>query len=138
MVGTVTLRSGGTSTVPLRISKNWDQPWRLRFGSKQIALGGPQPKGTVVVYLRNDDPEPFTIDIGGDRGTAKVEPGSSVKIFDGTLAGLLGAGRLDQQELYLTTTRTRKVNLTLRFECGVLEKDLELYIDTWYLSYQLF
>lgn len=137
LLGTVILKSNGEALLPVRISRNDEQPWRLHFWSEDVKLGKSAKTDKVQIYIRNDDAERLTIYLGNGRGTLTIAPSATEKIFDGSLDEMLMLGRTETEELTIKSSKLRSVKATLKFVYKLKYKKLHVDVSTWFLHYGL-
>ena len=68
ILGKVSLSRNGTSELPLNISRNLEQPWRLQFDGASNSL----VESKIEVFLRNDDSDTLNVSINGKLGRVEI------------------------------------------------------------------
>ena len=135
VLGSVTLKPKIESLLSVSIARSRSQPWRLRFSLPGGFSGDSGYTGRVSVFVTNDDKVPLSIYLGSGKDKLLISPSDTQKIFDGTYNEMFMLGRTQQEEMTILSSKERKVNLTFRFIHDLQDRDLEVIVSTWFLSY---
>ena len=136
-LGSVNLKPSGESTLAVKISKNAERPWGLRFSSPVLEENKLPLSDRVTIYLKNDDIQPLVIYLKSIPGDLIIEPKATGQIFEGTLGEMLLAGRMEVEDLTVRTSRERPVNATLKFVRKSGKKDVTIELTTWFLHFSM-
>ena len=136
--GSVKLTSLGTSSLALKISKSYTQPYRLQFQSPGIIeLDKMSEKDDLEVFLENNDELPLIIYLNSKNADITIAPNNSERIFTGTFKGLLLAGNSECENFTIRSSNDRIVHATLKFIRLTGNDPLTIEIRSWCIHYGL-
>lgn len=132
ILGKISLKGEGKTELPVVISRNWEQPWRLQFDGSAGTLA----ENKVAVFLRNDDSDELKISGGSEElGRVTISPGKAVRIFEGTVADLFAVGKM-HQEMTISSSLDRKVNATLTFAHKVEGDPIDVTVSLFFVHFR--
>lgn len=129
-IGSISAKAGAKSHVVVKVPRSWRSPWQLNFNAQEPQTQDFPSNERVVVSISNANTFPLDLYVGRGVAMHSLPSGETLKIYEGSLEGLLLYGHLAEQDLTFFDTERKaiKIGVSIERENGENDVTLELRV----------